>query len=271
MLATSVQNAIEMLDLAHSLLVITGAGISVSQGLPTYRGPGGLYTDGGIPPATTRRWRQDPMGILRWLDERWPKIRASTPSKAHQAIALWEQSRRFERLLVVTQNTDGLHAKAGSQAVVRVHGRMGEWWQVDAKEAERTAMLTATKGYRDLGYSELEWAIEVSNNADGRISPVVKWYEADYQEGRQPNLVMFGQDYGPRRAAIDWFLREPVDIVLVVGCSGGVSLAPSIAAAAKRQGATVIEVNPSPSGHFDADVSIVAGAEVLPTLDSMAG
>ena len=87
----------------------------------------------------------------------------------------------------------------------------------------------------------------------------------------QNAIEMLDLAHGPRRAAIDWFLREPVDIVLVVGCSGGVSLAPSIAAAAKRQGATVIEVNPSPSGHFDADVSIVAGAEVLPTLDSMAG
>jgi NAD-dependent deacetylase len=122
----------ELLEGSHRPIVLTGAGISVSSGLPTYRGAGGMWTDSPLseahsspPPAKL----SDPARRREWWDSVWALwgpirsvVTSAEPSPAHKALARWQDS--VEEMLVVTQNIDGLHQRAGSRAVVELHGNL---------------------------------------------------------------------------------------------------------------------------------------------------
>jgi NAD-dependent deacetylase len=108
------------------LLFITGAGLSAESGLPTYRGIGGLYvnaqTEHGVP---IEEALSGPM-FLRNPELTWHHIarieravRGAEPSPAHQLIARLE---REHEVVVLTQNVDGLHTRAGSSQVIDIHG-----------------------------------------------------------------------------------------------------------------------------------------------------
>jgi NAD-dependent deacetylase len=105
----------------RNIVVLTGAGISQAAGLPTYRGPGGLWTDPELEAmshvdALTSR-RTDACAMF------W-KLRMSVaevvPTAAHRALATRE-------LTIITQNVDGLHQKAGSTNVIEYHGSLARW------------------------------------------------------------------------------------------------------------------------------------------------
>jgi len=116
----------QLLTLLHErprLVVLTGAGISASSGIPTYRDGDGqwLYST----PIQHRDFLHDPAIRQRywtrsWLG--WPGIRDATPNAAHRALAKLEESGAVK--LLVTQNVDRLHQRAGSNAVVDLHGRL---------------------------------------------------------------------------------------------------------------------------------------------------
>lgn len=120
------QQLLQLLQLLHDrprLVVLTGAGISASSGIPTYRDADGqwLYStpiqhrDFLLDPATRQRyWTRS------WLG--WPGVRDASPNPAHQALARLERAGAIE--LLVTQNVDRLHQRAGSGAVVDLHGRL---------------------------------------------------------------------------------------------------------------------------------------------------
>jgi len=111
------------------IVVLTGAGISQSAGLPTYRGPGGLWTD----PALQKLSHADAMSSHRreactmfWRFRN--AIREVAPTAAHRALAAFEARLPAEaRFLIVTQNVDGLHQRAGSRGVCEYHGSLARW------------------------------------------------------------------------------------------------------------------------------------------------
>lgn len=121
-----------LLERAHRPVVLTGAGISASSGVSTYRGEGGLWTNDPLaeahstpPPARLN----DPDQRRAWWDGVWAlwgpmraRLAVTDPSPAHRAIARWEE--HVDELLVVTQNIDGLHQRAGSTSVVDLHGSL---------------------------------------------------------------------------------------------------------------------------------------------------
>jgi len=108
------------------ITVLTGAGVSAASGVPTFRGPGGLWRN--FRPeelATPQAFARDPRLVWEWYDWRRGLIAACRPNRAHDVLAEW--SRRFPRFTLVTQNVDGLHEAAGTKDVVRMHGSI---WQV---------------------------------------------------------------------------------------------------------------------------------------------
>ena len=112
---------------ARSILFITGAGISADSGLPTYRGIGGLYeeadTPEGIPieeALSGEMMRSRPDVTWKYIHQIESSSRGASYNRAHAVLAAAES--RFERVLVLTQNVDGLHRKAGSRNVVDIHG-----------------------------------------------------------------------------------------------------------------------------------------------------
>ncbi|MEN3338459.1 MAG: NAD-dependent deacetylase [Acidobacteriota bacterium] len=108
------------------LLVLTGAGISVASGIPTFRGsdPGAIWAHDITELATLRYFTADPVGAWRWYRGRFLRVLAADPNPAHHALVTLEQwqARRGREFLLVTQNIDPLHERAGSTRLVKVHG-----------------------------------------------------------------------------------------------------------------------------------------------------
>lgn len=108
------------------LLVITGAGVSVASGIPTFRGddPGAIWKRDVTELGTYRYFREDPVGSWTWYLSRFEKVLSARPNPAHDALAALEdwQLARGGDFLLVTQNIDTLHEDAGSRRLVKVHG-----------------------------------------------------------------------------------------------------------------------------------------------------
>ena len=101
------------------IAVLTGAGVSADSGIPTFRGAGGLWRN--FRPeelATPEAFRRDPLLVWEWYEWRRKLIREAQPNAAHEALA------RLHDAVIVTQNVDGLHARAGSRHVVELHGNI---------------------------------------------------------------------------------------------------------------------------------------------------
>jgi len=109
------------------ILVVTGAGVSLASGIPTFRGtdPDAVWTRDVTELGTFSYFQEDPAGSWRWYMSRFDKVLCAEPNAAHLALVALErwQLERGGGFLLVTQNVDVLHAKAGSQELVEVHGR----------------------------------------------------------------------------------------------------------------------------------------------------
>jgi NAD-dependent deacetylase len=125
------------LDSFRRIVVLTGAGISQAAGLPTYRGPGGLWNDPRLAELSEasaftnqRRAVVDMFWSMRSI------VGKIEPTIAHRALAAFEaRLPTTAKLTVITQNIDGLHQRAGSQNVCEYHGTL-ERWRCDACGAE---------------------------------------------------------------------------------------------------------------------------------------
>ena len=120
-----------MLARAKSALFITGAGLSVESGAPTYRGIGGLYrnkaTENGVSleiALSSEMLQRRPKLTWRYLLGIEEQSRACKPNAAHTILTSLEQ--RLPRSLILTQNIDGLHRQAGAERVVEIHGNLRE-------------------------------------------------------------------------------------------------------------------------------------------------
>ncbi len=106
----------------HHIVFLTGAGVSVGSGLPTYRGPGGLWERGDIARLVEARHLPGSLpGLWRLYSERRRVALAADPNPAHAAIAALQKSRP-DAVTLLTQNVDGLHQRAGSPQVAELHG-----------------------------------------------------------------------------------------------------------------------------------------------------
>ena len=104
------------------LVVLTGAGISAESGVPTFRDAGGLWEGHRVEDvATPEGFARDPVMVQRFYDARRHAVAQAEPNPAHLALARLERE-LGDDLLVVTQNIDDLHERAGSQRVVHMHG-----------------------------------------------------------------------------------------------------------------------------------------------------
>jgi NAD-dependent deacetylase len=115
---------------ARAVVVLTGAGVSVESGLPPFRAVGGWW-DGQDPArlATAEAFVADPRFVSEWYDMRRLNALAAEPNAAHVAIAAIERNvlAAGGSFVLLTQNVDGLHQRAGSERVVELHGSLLVW------------------------------------------------------------------------------------------------------------------------------------------------
>lgn len=206
---------------AERVVVFTGAGVSKESGLDTFRDQDGVWArfrpeDLATPEAFARR----PARVWRWYGHRWEQMVAAGPNAAHEAIAGLE--RVFPTVLVVTQNVDGLHLRAGSADVVELHGTL--------------AAVHCHRCGRDMEM-ERAWG-------EHPEEPPVCECGGLYR----PSVVWFGEML-PREALERAFREaERCELLLSVGTSAQVFPAAGLIEVAYRAGATVIEVNPERTG-----------------------
>lgn len=112
------------------VVFFTGAGVSAESGVPTYRGYGGIwaqYRPEDV--ASEAAFQRDPETVIAFHETRRRHVASCHPNPAHRQIAAWQQ--RHGGVTVVTQNTDGLHARAGSEDVIELHGSL---WRMRCRQ-----------------------------------------------------------------------------------------------------------------------------------------
>ena len=224
----------EKIEEAARIAVLTGAGISAPSGIPTFRDPGGLWENFKIEDyATPEGFARNPEEVWRWYAWRYRKIREAEPNEAHRLLAELER-KKGDGFLLVTQNIDGLHQRAGSKRVIELHGSI------------HRARCTIC-----------DYRAELPPPEDLAIPPKCPRCGALLR----PDVVWFGELLPPGafEAAVAAF--RSADVALVVGTSAVVEPAASLGRLAKHAGAYLIEVNPEETPLTPlADLSLRAGA-----------
>jgi NAD-dependent deacetylase len=224
--------------------VLTGAGASADSGVPTFRdAQTGLWArHDPMSLASPEGVRRDPGLVWRWYAWRRALVAAAQPNAAHLALARAEAARSPGGLTLVTQNVDGLHQRAGSRAVIELHGNL-----------MRTACLERCGAVFDDPAA-------VPAGEPPRCPRCGSWL--------RPDVVWFGEMLDPDRLEAARVAAERCDVMLVIGTAGLVYPAAGLPAAATRSGARVVIVNPQPT-ELDEGASLVlrgSAAAVVPQL-----
>jgi NAD-dependent deacetylase len=224
---------------ARHVVAFTGAGISAESGVSTFRGAGGLWRQFRVEElATPEAFSRDPKTVWEWYDWRRTEIAQCEPNAAHRALAQLE--RRDGEFALVTQNVDGLHDRAGSAGVIKLHGDIWELRCTRCKESreDRRAPIGALPPQCQCG---------------GLLRPGVVWFGE--------TLPAEAWNRAAKAAA-------GADLFLVVGTSAVVYPAAGLIDVALSSGARVIEVNPDETTYSRAATISIRGraGDVLPRL-----
>jgi len=221
------------LHATRRITVITGAGVSAASGVPTFRGPGGLWRNRQATQlATPEAFLQDPALVWEWYEWRRSVIAKCEPNAAHRVIANWSQAPGFT---LVTQNVDGLHERAGTRNVVRYHGSI---W---------TLQCSAGCGAED--WEDLRVPLDPLPPRCRSCGALAR-----------PGVVWFGEAIPPA-AARAAEAATSCDLFLSIGTSSVVYPAAGLVAGARSRGAFTVEINPETTGAA-VDIAIPMGAEI---------
>ncbi len=230
------------------LCVLTGAGMSAESGIPTFRDALTGYWARFDPAelASVAGFRADPARVWRWYAERREGVRGAQPNAGHRALAAFE-ARYPGALVLVTQNVDDLHQRAGHAAVLRLHGDILEERWLGPCERRRAGGLACDPAQAERGDPPR------CATCGNLVRPGVVWF------GESLPVAVLAR---AEQAAADCV------VMLVVGTSGAVWPAAGLAEQAARHGAQVVIVNPAPSEIDDQARWLLRGtaAEVLPRL-----
>lgn len=230
------------------ITVMTGAGVSAASGVPTFRGADGLWKHFRVEElATPAGFARDPRLVWEWYDWRRQLITGCEPNAAHHVLADW--SLRFPRLTLITQNVDGLHERAGTSHVLRLHGSI---WDVGC--------------WRECREAPHRWRDQTP--AFGVLPPPCPHCGGPLR----PGVVWFGETLDSDVMDASLAATE-CDVFFTVGTSAVVYPAAGLVDHARRHGALTVEVNPeSTSASSTVDVPLAAPAETaLPALDARLG
>ena len=237
------QTAARFIARSARLAVFTGAGVSKESGIPTFREPEtGLWERyDPMELATPEAYERDPAFVWSWYEHRFGVTAAAEPNPGHRAIAELEEL--LPHIVVITQNIDGLHQRAGSTHVIELHGTMRSFRCVRGRH----------RGYRWEDLADQDEKPPRCPECGDLLRPEVVWFG----EGLPPDAINAAQQ-----------LSAGCDVMLIVGTSGVVYPAAAMPLIAKEAGATVIDVNPERDALArSCDLFLKGpGGEVLPEL-----
>jgi NAD-dependent deacetylase len=233
-------NFIQRLKAETRIVVLTGAGISAESGIPTFRdAQEGLWSQ--FRPedlASPEGFRKNPKLVFDWYAWRRKKVLEAKPNPGHQILALWEQ--QFPRLILITQNVDGLHEAAGSQHVIEMHGSI----------------------HRLICFHERHPAPWVEAGDTIPLCP-------ECQSPLRPDVVWFGERLDSNVLQAIGKALAACEIFIAIGTSGLVYPAAGFLDEAREAGALTVVINKERVGEERADLLLQGSAsDILQRLQS---
>lgn len=221
----------------RNIVILTGAGISAESGIGTFRDAGGLWEQHRVEDvATQQAFERDPDLVLRFYDMRREHIQKAQPNAAHEALARLDKEWDGE-LLIVTQNVDDLHTRAGAKRVLHMHGEhLNAWCQACDHRVPWRATLIDRPACPQCGSS-------------GRL---------------RPDIVWFGEM--PYRMDEIYYALNRADLFVSIGTSGAVYPAAGFVREAREQGVRTLELNmePSQGSYFFEEARHGPATELVP-------
>ena len=202
----------------RNIVILTGAGVSAESGLATFRGPDGLWEGHRVEDVCTpEAFTRDPALVQAFYDARRAKLGTVQPNAAHAALARLDAEWPGD-LLLVTQNVDDLHERAGSKRLIHMHGELASGWCLACGER---FPWTGSMG---------EGAACPQCQAVGQVRPDIVWF------GEMP--------YAMERIEV---ALQTCDLFVSIGTSGAVYPAAGFVQTARYCGAKTLEINLEPS------------------------
>ena len=199
--------------------------MSRESGIPTFRealtGLWARFDPGEL--ASEVAFRRDPARVFGWYVWRRHVARAATPHAGYHAVVALESL--VPEVVVVTQNVDGLHQRVGSRRVIELHGSLERFFCLDGRHPFPSESVP----------DDAAAAAITPPPCPTCGSPV------------RPGVVWFGEPLPQRETIEAWESVAGCDVMLVVGTSGLVQPAAELPRIARDAGATVVELNPTPS------------------------
>lgn len=252
------------------VVFLTGAGISAESGIPTFRGEEGYWTVGSthyraMELATQAAFRRMPEDVWSWYLYRRSVCRAAEPNPAHTALVRLEEALQ-DRFLLVTQNVDGLHLRAGNSPArtYEIHGN------IDYLRCDRTPRPipegVSEAWTKETRFDDATRALLSCCEGGALSRPHVLWFDEYYDEA----LFRF-------ESSLEAALRA--SLLVVVGTSGATNLPMQMGRIVADRGAPMVVVNrdPSPFSAFaeDSDKGVflhgTAGEHVPAIVDALVG
>ncbi|HEX8537286.1 MAG TPA: NAD-dependent deacylase [Cystobacter sp.] len=221
----------------HNIVILTGAGISAESGIATFRASDGLWEDHRVEDvATPEGFARDPALVQRFYDARRARLKEVEPNAAHLALARLDREWLGE-LLIVTQNVDDLHERAGARRVLHMHGELKSAW----------CLACDARSHWEEGLGSGPPC--PSCGRAGKLRPDIVWFgEMPYEMER-----------------IDRALME-ADLFVSIGTSGAVYPAAGFVQTARYCGARTLEINldPSQGSIFFHETRLGKAGELVP-------
>ena len=224
----------------QKIVFVTGAGISQESGIPTFRGKDGLWRNyNAMELATIDAFYKNPKLVWEWYNERRRNIFAAQPNLGHKAIAELE---KYTEVVILTQNIDGLHQKAGSTKVLELHGSI-------------VKIKCSVCDFKDeiiTKFSEIPPLCKCGNI----LRPDVVWFGESLPQDVWQKAIIFSSE---------------CDLMIIVGTSLVVSPANTLPIYAKQNNAKLIEINPEKT-EMSSEMDLIirnTSASALPKFVSM--
>ena len=228
-----------------NIVILTGAGISAESGLKTFRGSDGLWEGHRVEDvATPEAFQRDPRLVHQFYDARRSRLKEVEPNAAHLALARLDAEWPGE-LLIVTQNVDDLHERAGAKRLLHMHGELTSAW-----------CLACDQRFRWEGPMG-EGAACPACQIAGQVRPDIVWFGEMPYEMELINEAL-----------------SKCDLFVSIGTSGAVYPAAGFVQTAKYRGARTLEINLEPSAgsiYFDERRFGPASIEVPRWVDELLG
>jgi NAD-dependent deacetylase len=231
------ERLIRWLREARRVLAFCGAGVSAESGVPTFRGAGGLWEGQPVEEvATPEGFARDPGKVWRFYGERMQGVGSVHPNPAHRVLRAMEE--HYDDFLLVTQNVDDLHERAGSRKLVKLHGSLLETRCIVCEAVEPLA--------EPVQMEPLHAGVLPYCGCGGMLRPNVVWFGEALDPAHFDRIRAFFA-----QAQFD----DTPSVVLVIGTSGMVSSGYGIPQNARYFGARSVEINPEPA--FECSVDLV--------------